>query len=130
MRPLALLSAAAAAFLLAGCVTARPAPICPASRNWQAWISVLPGPGARRALIVTGELLLAPQQTAALVPGATDRSQPPSQRFALATGPGDGPVGWKPVRGELSPALPAYREVVIGCEERELARISPVGLAQ
>lgn len=125
-----------AVLALAGCAAVppplTPVPICPsASRNWVAFINAMPGPGARPALIVTGEVEV---PRGGLVPrllvGPTDRRFPPGQRFRLTLEPEAGaPSGWREVRGEIRPSLPAYGEVIIGCEAEVVARISPVETA-
>lgn len=115
--------------LLAACVTADgagSAAACPETRGWAAWINDMPGPGATPTLIVSGEAKLTAGTAATLTPGPTDRMMPPGQRFTLVLRKGSGPGGWQPVRGEINPALPDYREVIVGCEGNTLVRISPI----
>lgn len=121
----------AATAALGGCMTMPPEPTsaCPATtRNWNAFVNAMPGPGARPALIVTGEVEvprrgLAPE----LIVGPTDRKFPPGQRFALRLARQAGaPAGWRPVRAEIRPSLADYGEVIVGCEGQTIVRISPV----
>ncbi|HVR90540.1 MAG TPA: hypothetical protein VHG29_05545 [Novosphingobium sp.] len=115
--------------LLAACVTtdgAQSAANCPETRGWAAWINDMPGPGATPTLIVAGEAKLPAGTVAILTPGPTDRMMPPGQRFTLVLRKGSGPGGWQPVRGEIKPALPDYREVIVGCGGAIVARISPI----
>lgn len=126
------LIAALASLPLAACATTpgdEPVAMCPPSRDWQAWINAMPGPGARPTLIVTGEVDVPRGMVASLRTGPTDRMMPPGQRFTLELRPGSGPSGPQQVRGEIAPALPAYREVIVGCEGEAIARISPVETA-
>ncbi|MDD3798348.1 MAG: hypothetical protein PHE36_04125 [Novosphingobium sp.] len=125
-------TAALALLPLAACVTAgAPAapPACPQTRNWQAWINAMPGPGMVPTLIVMGEADIPAGMTWRLEPGPTDRMMPPGQRFTLSLVPGDGPVGWQHVRGEIKPALSAYGSVIVGCAGKEIARVDEVKTA-
>lgn len=125
-------------FILAGSLAAcapladeaAPAVKCPPTRGWTAFINAMPGPGAVPTLIVTGEVEVPQGQAASLLAGPTDRMMPPGQRFALSLVPGGGTGGWREVRAEIKPALPAYREVLIACDGNEIGRISPVEVAQ
>jgi|EndMetStandDraft_4_1072995.scaffolds.fasta_scaffold16912_4 type IV pilus biogenesis protein CpaD/CtpE len=110
---------------LAGCATTPPAAstACPATRNWTAFINAMPGPGAQPSLIVTGEANVPGGMQAVLRPGPTDRMMPPGQRLVLATEPGGGASGWQPVRAEIAPALPTYREVIVTCDGQRVWRI-------
>ena len=116
--------------VLTGCVTADDSanarPVCPATRGWAAWVNVMPGPGATPTLIVTGEAWVPAGATVALAAGAADRMMPPGQRFRLEVERGSGTARWQPVRGEIKSALAQYREVIVGCGEETVARISPV----
>lgn len=125
----------AAAIATAGCTAtqygpvedALAVPVCPTeTRNWTAWINAMPGPDAVPTLIVQGEVLLPERATARLTAGATDRMQPPGQRFSLTVEPAEEAAGWQVVRGEIKPALPAYAHVIVGCDGAEIARIDAV----
>lgn len=136
MRGLIQLAAGAAlAALAGGCVrvdngSAAPVPLaCPAARAFTAFVNAMPGPGAVPTLIVSGEIDVPPGATARLVPGPTDRMMPPGQRFSVElsrAAPGAATSGWQHVRSQISPALPAYREVIVGCQGKTLARIAPI----
>ncbi|MCB2079258.1 MAG: hypothetical protein KDE55_16375 [Novosphingobium sp.] len=131
--------ATALALSIAACATnGEPMPpqttvTCPPTRGWNAWINAMPGPGAVPTLIVTGEVNLPPGTRAELSPGPLDRMMPPAQRFTLSLEPGPrggpAPGGWTQVRGEVKPALGEYRAVLVGCDGKEIAKISPVGTA-
>ncbi|AKM11733.1 hypothetical protein AB433_10095 [Croceicoccus naphthovorans] len=106
-------------------------PVCPTeTRGWAAWINAMPGPDATPTLIVTGEALMPEDATATLTAGPTDRMMPPGQRVTLAVEPSDQAAGWQSVRLEIRPALPAYSSVIVGCDGRTVAAISPVETAQ
>jgi len=106
-------------------------PVCPTeTRSWTAWINAMPGPGATPTLIVTGEALLPDRASATLAAGPTDRKMPPSQRVMLDVVASDRAAGWQPIRLEISPALPEYASVIVGCEGSEVVVISPVETAQ
>lgn len=123
-RPLLALVAATFA---SSCALPAGSPHCPASDNWRAWVNAMPGPDAIPTLIVVGQVAVPEGHTARLRPGATDRMMPPGQRFELLVfnDPGK-PGGWQEVRGTLAPALPNYREVIIGCGDETVTRISPI----
>lgn len=105
-------------------------PVCPTeTRSWSAWINAMPGPDARRTLIVTGEVLLPDGATARLSEGPLDRMMPPGQRVALSVERAERAAGWQQVRLEIAPALPAYGSVIVGCGDSEVARITPVETA-
>lgn len=120
----------------AGCATvsadeAIAPPVCPTeTRGWNAWVSVLPGPGATPTLIVQGEVLVPAGAEATLSAGPTDRMMPPGQRAVLAVRSADRAGGWQQVRLEIAPALPAYSSVIIGCDANMVATISPVETAR
>ena len=122
----------AATAALGGCITVPPpgpASACPsATRNWTAFVNAMPGPGARPALIVTGEVEIPRRGLApALTVGPTDRKFPACQRFALRlVAQAGAPAGWRPVRAEIRPSLADYGEVIVGCEGRTIVRISPI----
>lgn len=137
MLPTRLLAAALPASLLAaGCATTEPGepiapPVCPTeTRGWTAWVSAMPGPGATPTLIVQGEVLLPAGAEAKLTVGPTDRMMPPGQRVALSVAAADRAGGWQQVRLDLSPALPAYSSVIVGCDGNTVATISPVEVAR
>lgn len=120
--------------ILAGCATTSAdgagqdaLPVCPTeTRSWSAWINAMPGPDARRTLIVNGEVLLPDGAIAKLSAGPLDRMMPPGQRVALSVERAERAAGWQQVRLEIAPALPAYGSVIVGCGDSEVARIAPV----
>ena len=121
------------ALALGGCVTidnrnSPPPAACPAaSRNWTAYVNAMPGPDARPTLIVAGEVDAPRGFVPVLTAGPTDRRFPPGQRFALSLAAAPGaPAGWRPVRGQIRPALAQYGEVIVGCGGAVVARIAPV----
>lgn len=128
----------AAALLAGGCATVPAAgeeqialPVCPSeSRGWSAWINAMPGPGAQRTLIVTGEVLLPDGASASLSEGPLDKMMPPGQRIALSIARAERAAGWQQVRLELAPAQPAYSSIIVGCGGSEVARIITVDTAQ
>lgn len=106
-------------------------PVCPTeTRRWTAHVNAMPGSDAQPTLIVSGEALLPERASVKLIPGPTDRMQPPGQRFTLSVQPSNEAAGWQAVRAEITPALPRYREVLIACDGAEVARISPVETAR
>jgi hypothetical protein len=116
----------AALLPLAACATAPgdDAPSgCPPGRDWRAWIDAMPGPGAQPRLIVSGQVDIPAGMTATLRPGPLDRMMPPGQRFTLELAPGGGPSGPQQVRGEVKPALPQYREVIVTCGGEAIGRV-------
>lgn len=102
---------------------------CPETRGWQVWIDAMPGPGAQLRLIVTGEVDVPAGMVATLQAGPLDRMMPPGQRIALVLKPGTGPSGWQEIRTEIKPAQSAYREVLIGCDGKEIRRIDQIETA-
>jgi hypothetical protein len=119
--PLALLT-------LASCTTTPAEPpqaVCPPTDNWQVWIDIV---GGDLALIADGEVTVPAGMVARLRPGALDKSMPPGQRFVLELRPGRGPSGPQRVRGVAKPAMPRYREVIIGCGDQVLDRIDGEGI--
>lgn len=110
---------------------------CPVieSRGWTAWIDALPGPDAVRTLHISGEVdLPTPGYTVELVPGPADRMMPPGQRFSLVARASPGMAAQvvtpTPARYEGKATYPSYREIIIGCGGRVLARIDRIEVAQ
>lgn len=115
-----------AALPLAACAAAPampPAAVAPPNDNWQVWIDAMPGPRAQLRLIVDGEVAVPAGMVARLRAGPLDKSMPPGQRFVLELRPGKGPAGPQRVRGEVHPAQPQYREVIVSYGDQTLARI-------
>ena len=109
---------------------------CPVieSRGWTAWINAMPGPEAVRTLHISGEVdLPTPGYTVELVPGPADRMMPPGQRFSLvataSSGMAEQVVTPTPARYQGKATYPAYREIIIGCGGKVLARISNIEVA-
>lgn len=110
---------------------------CPVieSRGWTAWINAMPGPDAVRTLHISGEVdLPTPGYTVELVPGPADRMMPPGQRFSLVAKASPGMAAQvvtpTPVKYAGKATYPAYREIIIGCGGKVLARIDRIEVAQ
>ena len=139
-RIAALASTLTAALALGGCATypAEDAAMasCPhVSRDWQAWISAMPGPDAKRTLHITGSVdMPTPGYSVKLVGGPADRMQPPGLRFQLEATPPDGMVTQVITPTEVNYSeptpYPQIREIMISCGERPLATITEVPVAQ
>ena len=126
--PLALLAACAPTYADVDPET-MDARYCPwETREWNAYVNAMPGPGnSGPTLIVTGEANVPAGWRAVMVPGPTDRMQPPGQRFALTLEPDEGAAGgWQDVRGEIRPALKGYSSVIIGCAGDMVARVDEI----
>ena len=107
------------------------APACPTeTRNWKAWVNAMPGPDARPTLIVQGEALMPEMSSVTMAEGPLDRRMPPGQRISIGAEPSQKAAGWQIARIDIAPALTEYREVVIHCDGAEVARVSPVEIAQ
>jgi hypothetical protein len=121
--------------VLAAACQAVPAPpqqsaSCPVidSRNWSAHINAMPGPGAQRTLIVSGEVdLPTPGYGVTLAAGAADRSAIPVQQLILdAQAPGGMTtqvVTAHQVRYDGPAIAQQYRAVRVMCGRRELAEL-------
>ena len=110
---------------------------CPVieSRGWTAWINAMPGPDAVRTLHISGEVdLPTPGYTVELIPGPADRMMPPGQRFSLVARPSANMAAQvvtpTPVKYTDKATDPAYREIIIGCGGKVLARIDRIEVAQ
>ena len=90
----------------------------------------MPGPDAQPSLIVIGRAMVPKNRKAILRAGPTDRMLPAGQRLTLFlfVAP-DAEEGWRDVRAEIRPALSEYREVIIDCGGREIARIDQIDTA-
>lgn len=109
-----------------------PAQACPEeTQGWAVWLDKQPGPENTHALVVTGEALVPAGTAPVLSPGITDRMMPPSQRFnlSLASQPG-AEGGWQPVRAMITPALPHYRSIIIGCGGEPLATVTDIKIVE
>ena len=136
-------AASLTAFALASCApyeepgTAPPASDCAAyeSRNWAAYINKMPGPGARPALHITGEVdMPTPGYSVELVAGPADRAMPPGLRFRMVTERPDGNVTQVITPTEVRYAEPTpysqIRQIIIGCGDRTLTTITDVPVVQ
>jgi hypothetical protein len=106
-----------------------------ANRNWTAHINAMPGPGAQRTLIVSGEVdLPTPGYTATLDLGPADRSATPVQQLIVNTTAPTGIVAQVvtpyPVRYEGPAIAQQYRAVRIMCGGQQLAEITDIVVAQ
>ncbi len=95
----------------------------------------MPGPGATRELIATGEIVLpTPGYRATLSAGAADRSATPVQQLILDLTPPSGPVAQvlttESVRYQGPAISMRYRAVRIMCGGQMLAEITDVPVAQ
>lgn len=115
----------------------RPNASCPVveSRAWAAWVNAMPGPGATRQLIATGEIVLpTPGYKVTLTAGAADRSATPVQQLILDLTPPSGPVAQvlttEGVRYQGPAISMQYRAVRIMCGGQMLAEITDVPIAQ
>ncbi|MBM3594642.1 MAG: hypothetical protein FJX31_02335 [Alphaproteobacteria bacterium] len=115
----------------------RPVAQCPVidSRGWTSWIDAMPGLDAVLTLHISGEVdLPTPGYLVELVHGPADRMIPPGQRFSLVDRASPRmavqAVTPTPVKYAGKATYPAYREIVIGCGGRVLARIDRVEVAQ
>lgn len=105
------------------------------SRAWAAWVNAMPGPGATRELIATGEIVLpTPGFKVSLTAGAADRSATPVQQLILDLTPPSGPVAQvlttESVRYQGPAISMRYRGVRIMCGGTMLAEITDVPVAQ
>ncbi|MEZ5897531.1 MAG: hypothetical protein R3C40_05200 [Parvularculaceae bacterium] len=110
---------------------------CPVSdsRDWRAWLDVMPGPDAVAKLHITGEVdLPTPDYTAQWTPGPADRAFPPTQRFMLSFTPPGGMVTQviTPTRVslEMDATYTSYREIIVGCGDEVLVEITDIAVAQ
>jgi hypothetical protein len=106
-----------------------------ANRNWTAHINAMPGPGAQRTLIVSGEVdLPTPGYTIATDLGPADRSAIPVQQLILNITPPSGIVAQvvtpTPVRYEGPAIAQQYRVVRVMCGGAQLAEITDIVTAQ
>jgi hypothetical protein len=120
----------AVSVLAAACQSAAPAQTagCPVvdSRDWSAHIDAMPGPGAQRTLIVTGEVdLPTPGYTVRLTVGPADRSAIPVQQMILVAQPPGGTTAQvvtpHPVRYDGRAIAEHYRAVRVMCGGEQLA---------
>jgi len=105
------------------------------SRDWQAWISAMPGPDAKPTLHIQGEVdMPTPGYSVKLVEGPADRMQPPGLRFRLETKRPDGMtmqvITPKKVRYSEPTPYSQIREIIITCGDETLVTISDVPVAQ
>jgi hypothetical protein len=105
-----------------------------ANRAWSAHINAMPGPGAQRTLIVSGEIdLPTPGYTASLDLGPADRSAIPVQQLTVNTAAPTTIVAQVvtpyPVRYEGPAIAEQYRAVRIMCGGEPLAEITEIVVA-
>lgn len=110
---------------------------CPitASRDWRAWISAMPGPGARPKLMVTGTVLVPTGgHQLSFEPFLQFRESYPAQAFAtLRVTPPQGPATQAITTHDLRWEWPVDKQIgslEIRCGSDTLASISPVETAQ
>lgn len=101
------------------------------SRNWEAWLNTMPGPGSTATLHVQGEIVLpTPGFDARLSAGRADRSATPSQQLNLDLTPPSGIVSQVQTTEQVSyqgPAIAAqYANVRVMCGGRMIAEITQV----
>jgi hypothetical protein len=117
----------------------KPAPVtsCPVieSSNWAAWVNAMPGPGATKELIATGEVTMpTPGYTLTLTAGMADRSATPVQQLILTATPPAGPVTQvlttEKVRYQGPAITMTYRAVRIMCGGQMLGEVPDVPVAQ
>lgn len=120
-------------------VASPPQPVtsCPVieSRDWAAWVNAMPGPGATKQLIATGQVVLpTPGYTVTLTAGMADRSATPMQQLILTATPPTGMVTQvlttQPVRYEGPAISMNYRAVRIMCGGEMLSEITDVPVAR
>lgn len=106
---------------------------CPfaGNKDWAGWVNAMPGPGMKRTLIVTGKVDVASDGYAGrLTPTFQEEINPPIQHFDLTLVEQAGAKkGWQEVRGDMR-AGGMFTAVVIDCHKQQIARISPIGIAQ
>jgi len=101
------------------------------SRDWTAWINRMPGPGARPALHVSGEIdLPTPGFAVTLREGPADRSAVPTQQLILDLAAPNAMVAQvittQTVRYEGRAIAERYRAIVITCAGQRLAEITDI----
>ena len=110
---------------------------CPVieSREWAAWVNAMPGPGATKELIATGQVVLpTPGYTVTLTAGMADRSATPVQQLILTATPPSGMVPQVlttlPVRYQGPAISMNYKAVRIMCGGQMLSEIADVPVAR
>ncbi len=114
-----------------------PSASCPVieSRDWAAWVNAMPGPGATKELIATGQIVLpTPGYTVTLTAGMADRSATPVQQLILSATPPSGMVPQVlttlPVRYQGPAISMNYKAVRIMCGGQMLSEITDVIVAR
>ena len=102
--------------------------VCPfdhgGNRNWHAWVNAMPGPGAKKALNITGRVRTQDGYEGHLKATTLDKMKPPIQHFDLSLVEHKGAKGgWNTVRAKVSPGQPRYREAIVDCDGRPLAHV-------
>ncbi|MBB4099650.1 hypothetical protein [Sphingomonas kyeonggiensis] len=97
------------------------------TKDWKAWVNVMPGPGSSPTLHVTGHAITPTGGwKVVLNTGPLDKALPPTQHFALvATAPGQVTqvvTEWD-LQVEIQDAQPKYKAVVISCGSTGIATI-------
>lgn len=98
------------------------------TKDWKAWVDVMPGPGSSPTLHITGQATTSTSGwKLALNAGPLDKSLPPSQHFDFVatapTGPVQQVITTQEVKAEINNAQPKYKAVVISCGSTGIATI-------
>jgi len=101
------------------------------SRDWEAWIDRMPGPGATSTLHVTGQLDLPHAGYSVTVrDGPADRSATPTQQIIIETTQRSGMHAQVVTTADVTYQAPAiaqtYRSIRVMCGGRQLAEIGDV----
>ena len=110
---------------------------CPAyeSRDWQAWINVMPGPNAKPTLHIQGEVdMPTPGWSVELIGGPADRMNPPGLRFRLEAEKPHGMVTQviTPTQVRYAETTPysQIRQIIITCGDEALVTLTDVPIVQ
>lgn len=106
---------------------------CPVteSKDWQAWVNAMPGPGEPK-LNITGNVTFSkPGITALFSLGPLDRRMPPSQRIIMtAVKSAETLEATQTLSASLPALAKSYRSIIIVCGDDVLASITDVEIAQ
>ena len=105
------------------------------SRNWHAWVDVMPGPDSAPRLHVSGEVdMPTPGYVFEWREGAADRSATPVQRLILEATPPDGMTAQVITPEQVKYEGPAiarmYRGVIVLCGGAVLADLPDVSITE
>ncbi|GAB5347345.1 hypothetical protein [Alteriqipengyuania sp. 357] len=110
---------------------------CPVndSRDWQAWINMMPGPNAKPTLHIQGEVdMPTPGWSVELIGGPADRMQPPGLRFRLEAEKPDGMtmqvITPTEVRYAETTPYSQIRQIIVTCGDEALVTIEDVPVVQ